>query len=259
MQQQSTSLATLRLLLQHDLYFFESRMLVDLLGWEKSKVSHLLGRLMEQGWIERIERGKYLVLGVSPEKTLSNSLFIGSFLTTPAYISFWSALHYYGLTEQVPQRVFVATTRQKRSVRFHHQTYQFVRLKPSRFFGYHREQLGDLPIVIANEAKTLLDSLTLPKYAGGMGEVIKALRTALQDREVDQKELIEYAIRMNSTSIIARVGFLLEWLGYSSDGLPLVRNPVSLDPQRKRGGRYIPKWKLYINLPLEEVFVDGVG
>lgn len=259
MLQQNTTTSIIRLLLQHDLYFFESRTLAKLLNWEQSRVSHLLRRLMAQGWIARIERGKYLVLGFAPEQTLSNPLFVGSYLATPAYISFWSALHYYALTEQVPQRVFIATTRQKRSVTFHNQVYQFVRLQPEAFFGYRREYLGDLPFVIADEAKALLDSLTLPKYAGGMEEVIKALRNALQDRAVDPIDLLEYTIRLDNSSLVARLGFLLDWLGYPTDRLPPVRGPVSLDPQKDRGGKYIPKWKLYVNLPLEKLLVDGIG
>lgn len=259
MDQQDTAISIIRLLLQHDLYFFESGTLAKLLGWEPSRVSHLLRRLMAEGWIARIERGKYLVLGFSPEKTLSNPLFIGSFLAVPAYISFWSALHYYALTEQVPQRVFVATTRQKRPVTFHDRVYQFVRLQPAAFFGYRREQLGDLPIVIADEAKAILDSLTLPKYAGGMGEVIKALHNALQGAQVHPIDLIEYTTRLDNSSLVARLGFLLEWLGYPTGGLPKVKGPVLLDPQRQRGGKYIPRWKLYVNVPLEKLLADGIG
>jgi len=72
---------------------------------------------MEQvGLVARIEQGKFLLLGLTPERVLSNPLYIGCNLITPAYISFWSALHYHGFTEQVPRTTFVATTHRKKEI-----------------------------------------------------------------------------------------------------------------------------------------------
>jgi hypothetical protein len=42
---------------------------------------------------------------------LSNPLFAAGHLAAPAYVSYWSALHHDGFTEQVPLTTFVATTR----------------------------------------------------------------------------------------------------------------------------------------------------
>ena len=71
----------------------------------------LAARLKAEGLGEEVEKGKYLLLGLEPERVLSNPLFIASHLAAPAYVSYWSALHYYGFTEQVPLTAFVATTK----------------------------------------------------------------------------------------------------------------------------------------------------
>lgn len=259
MKQQPTPISISRLLLQHDLVVFESRMLADLLGVETVRLAPLLRRMEREGLAARLERGKYLLLGLAPETTLSNPLSIAAYLVTPAYVSFWSALHFHALTEQAPRRVFVAVTRQKRPLTFRGLTFQFVRLQPRAFFGYRRESLGGLPLVIADEAKAILDSLSLPVYAGGVGEVAKALRNALQDGKVESAQLVDYARQMGNASLSARLGCLLEWLGQPAEGLEAPRGPLVLDPQRPRQGTYLPRWKVYLNIPLRELFSEGVG
>ncbi|MCX7706937.1 MAG: hypothetical protein N2204_02890 [Anaerolineae bacterium] len=233
-------------------------MLTDLLDLESSRLAHLLQRMEQEGLVARVERGKYLLLGLEPAEGLSNPLAVASQLVTPSYISFWSALHFYGLTEQAPRTVFVAVTRQKRPLAFQGTTFRFVRLAPHMFFGYRREMLADLPLTVADEAKAILDSLYLPGNAGGVTEVAKALRAALLDDRVEVDQLVEYARRMDNASLVGRLGYLLEQLGYAAD-LPPPRGPVALDPSRPRGGAYDRRWKVYVNVSAGELFPEGVG
>ena len=80
----------------------------------------------------------------------------------------------------MPLTTFVATTRKKRPASYRGFRFHFVVVKPHKFFGYRRDSIGDLPTVIAEEAKAIVDSLDLPQHAGGIGEVAKALRVALR-------------------------------------------------------------------------------
>lgn len=162
-------------LLQKGLFAFQSHMVADLFGLDKFQTSHLLQRMERDGLVARVEHGKYLLLGLTPEKVFANPLYIGCNLHSPAYISFWPALHFHGLTEQVPLTVFLVTTRRKTEKDFRGTRFIFVTLKPEAFFGYRREVLDDLPILVADPAKAILDSLSLPEYAGGNTEVAKAL------------------------------------------------------------------------------------
>jgi hypothetical protein len=65
-------------------------------------------------------------------------------------------------------------------VAFQDLRFRFVTVKPSEFFGYCRETLGDVPVLIADEAKAIVDSLDQPRYAGGAAEVARALRAVLE-------------------------------------------------------------------------------
>jgi len=259
MAQQITPISISRLLLQHELFAFNSRTVADLLGLDKMQTTRLLQRMEGDSLIARIERGKYILLGLTPEQALSNLLFLGSHLVSPSYVSFWSALHFHGFTEQAPHMVFVATSRQKREVLFRGTVFKFVRLKPEAFFGYRRETLAGMPLVIADEAKAILDSLALPEYAGGVSEVAKALRNAVIERRIDVTEMIEYARKLHNHSLSSRLGYLLETLEQPTEGLDPSRGPVRLDPQRPLQGKYHPHWRVYVNVSHQDLFPHGVA
>ncbi len=220
-----------------DLFYFTPRLLADLLTLTQRQSYRLIARLRANGLVDEVERGKYLLLGLDPERVLSNPLFIASHLIAPAYVSYWSALHHYGFTEQVPLTTFVATTRKKRPVSLQGFRFHFVVVKPHKFFGYRRERIGDLPTVVADEAKAIVDSLDLLQHAGGIGEVAKALQVALET--VDVPTLIDYANRMENKSLGSRLGYLLESFGQSAEGLVHSVSPVKLDPTRPRTGHAV--------------------
>lgn len=246
-----------QLLERHNLYAFSSRTLADLLDIDAAQVSKILTRMGEENLVAKIERGKYLLLGLNPERVLSNPAFIGSQMVVPAYLSYWSALNYYGYTEQVPAVVQIAVTRRKRAIEFRGKVYHFIHLDPKQFFGYRRDMLGELPVVVADEAKAIIDSLHKPKHAGGIAEVGKALKNAVDDLDIDT--LVTYANRMGSRSLCARLGYLLEILGVPSQGLEVANGPVSLDPTGPRSGEYNQRWRLYINRSKDEMFPEGAG
>ena len=250
-------ISIVRQLRQRDLFYFNPRMLSDLFTLDPARAYRLIARLKEAGLIAEVEKGKYLLLGLEPERVLSNPLFIASHLVTPAYVSYWSALHFYGFTEQVPLTVFVATTKKKRLVSFQGFQFRFVTVRPHKFFGYRRERVGELPVLIADEAKAIVDSLDQPRYAGGIAEVAKALRAALE--VVDVPTLVEYANRMEDKSLGSRLGYLLETLGHPVEGLICSASPVKLDPTRPRNGHTNGRWRVVVNVPQAELFPQGVG
>ncbi len=257
MSQNPSPISIIRQLHQCDLFYFTPRILADLLTLELPRVYRLVAQLKTEGLIAEVEKGKYLVLGFEPERVLSNPLFTASHLVTPAYVSYWSALHFYGFTEQVPLTVFVATTKKKRPVAFRGFRFRFVTIQPRKFFGYRRETVGELPVLIADEAKAIVDSLDRPRYAGGIAEVAKALRAALET--VDVPTLIEYASRMGDKSLGSRLGYLLEMWGHPVEGLIHSASPVKLDPARPRSGPYEPHWRVVVNVSEAELQPPGVG
>ncbi len=253
-------ISTIQTLQQSDLYAFDTRTFANLLSLDKISAAHLLSRLETNGLIIRIERGKYLLLGLAPERVLSNPLFIGNQFVTPSYVSFWSALHYYGFTDQAPRMVFLATTHKKPETIFRETRYKFVSLQSELFFGYRREIIADLPVTIADEARAIIDSLLFPQYAGGFLEAAQALRVAIRIQETRNflDLLVEYSNRIGNLSLGSRLGYLLEQFGYPMNELRIANGPVALDPHAPRGGEFNRHWKVYVNIPPASLFSEGV-
>jgi len=249
--QKLTTSYIMRHLHEGDLYYFSPATLAALLDVPRAKAYDILRRLKAEGLVRPVESGKYLLLGFQPERVLSNPFFIATRLAHPAYVSFWSAIHFYGLTEQVPRTVFVATTRRQRPLDFNGSSFVFVRLATHKFFGYQRELIGDLPVLLAEMEKTLVDSLDQPRYAGGLLEVAKALYQAKE--QLAPERLVEYANRMRNRSLCSRLGYLLERFGRSLEGLNVSQTFVRLDPQGQAGGPYDHRWRVQINVSDEKL------
>jgi predicted transcriptional regulator of viral defense system len=215
---------------------------------KKEVLKVILSRMEEKGSIERIERGKYLIIPLSSEKgkyTL-HEFVIASYLVEPYAISYWSALHYYGLTEQIPGTVFVQTPARKKKnlMEIFGVNYQIVRMKEDKFFGIRKEWIEETSVSITDKEKTIIDCLDKPHYAGGIIEAAKALKNS----SLDYDKLRTYAIRMDNFAVIRRLGYLCERMGVPLD-LPQPRSKsyLLLDPTMPAKGENDAKWRLKIN------------
>ena len=223
---------------ERDLVVFGPREVERFLGVSARNAYRILGRMAEKELIRRLARGRYVL--AETYDTL-DSYAIASHLEPASYIGFWSALHFHGMTEQVPRTVFVAVTKQKRSLRLQGQEVRFVRVTPETFFGYDR--YGEA--VVSDPEKTVLDCLRLPKYAGGIRQVEAAITA---DLDVDRA--IRYAERLDSGAVAARLGYLLERKGLLDGGdrlRELVTSYTKLDPSGEQTNP-VADWKLYDNV-----------
>ena len=216
-------------------------------GYSVTKM--ILSRLEMSGYIERIEKGKYIIipLGAKKGEYTLDEFVIGSLLVNPHCISYWSALHFYGMTEQIPNTVFIQTTsrKKKRLLNIFGVDYRVIRIKPDRFFGIRKEWIDENEVRIAEKEKTIVDCLDKPHYCGGIVEVAKALKT----EDFNKEKLAEYAEKINNTGVIRRLGYLSDLLDID---IPVqrieTRNYLYLDPTMPRKGVRDAKWKLMVNL-----------
>jgi len=209
----------------------------------------LLYRLEKRGAIERIERGRYIIVPLYSEKgkyTL-HEFIIGSLLVEPCAISYWSALNHYGLTEQIPTTVFVQTIswKKKQEIEVFGVRYRIVRIKATKLFGIRKEWIEETQINITDKEKTIIDCLDKPHYCGGVIEVAKALR----NKNLNRRKLSEYAQQIGNSGVIRRLGYLCDLLGMDIDISPVeTKNYLLLDPTMPHRGSKNAKWRLIINL-----------
>lgn len=221
---------------------------------ERGSLRVILSRMEDDGLVERLERGKYLVIPLSARKggyTL-NEFVIGSQLVEPHAISYWSALNYRGLTEQIPNTVFVQTTsrKKKRDLSVFGVRYLIIKISESKFFGVEKVWIDNVSINITDREKTIVDCLDRPEYCGGVIEVVKALNNEIYDYD----RLSRYAVNMKNSGVIRRLGFLCDHLS-----IPIVlpainsRNYLYLDPTMPKKGVTDRKWRLKVNISLGEL------
>jgi predicted transcriptional regulator of viral defense system len=240
---------------------FTTRDAYDLLG-EGRATRDLIDRLVEKGWLERIEKGKYLIvpLEAGPDRSWSEDAYtLAGHLVDPSAIAYWSALDYWSLTEQVPRITYVQTTARKenRQPVILGMRFRIVRVKPRKFFAIRTESRGTSPLRVTDREKTLIDCLDRPELSGGVGEVAKAILEAAD--LIDWRRLTEYLTRFGSGAVVKRLGFLVEaleladgadtdllgeWQGLLSSGIS------KLDPSSPREPhRIATRWRIEVNLP----------
>ena len=221
-----------------------------------------LHHLVRDGWIVRLKKGLYTLAGAVPGTTSLHEFEIAMALVQPAAISHWSAMSHHGLTEQVPRRVFVLTSaravphvRGKKHERngpgypVGGTTYQFVQVKPERFFGIDQVWVNESRVSMTDPERTLLDGLMAPQYCGDFAEVLHAFE--LRAPKLDVERIIGYALKLDAATA-KRLGWILERQGIAADRLePLRARPIKgyrlLDPSGPRQGSYEARWMLRLN------------
>src|SRR3989344_4472321 len=219
---------------KNKLFIFKIKDLCLLLKADKTKAYNIIKALKRKQIIKKVGKGFYVLSGVS-------EFSIGQNINYPSYLSFWSALSYYGFSDQTPKKIFFVTTRYTKEIN----GFKFVTLSPKRFFGYKSME----GITIAEKEKAIIDSMLFPKYSGGIKEIANSLEKG--EKEIDIKKLINYAFKVESKAVLRRLGFILEKLDYRK-GLKKMRENIGrgyelLDPSLKRKNNLNKKWLLDVN------------
>jgi predicted transcriptional regulator of viral defense system len=203
----------------------------------------IIHRWKKKGTIFEIERGKYT--------THDDPFLIASRIVWPSYISLWSALRYHNLTEQVPHAVWVVTTqpRKKAVMRILETDIYFTVTKPQYFFGYEKAEQKGLEFFVADPEKAIIDSLLFRKVS--VPEVYEMIR--INKRTVSYRQLMRYALKINNTALIKRIGYMLEKIGYAIDkgAEKAIYSPMTrLEPNLPPKGPVNTKWKIVENVIL---------
>ena len=186
----------------------------QILGTGDSSVWHILHGLARKKRIERIERGKYLLVPAAAGPDLLWSEYaevVVPRLIEPYYVGFWTAMNYWDMTEQIPRAVLVATTKRKRKFEYGGNLFKFVTLAEKKFFGFVEENAGSgKKFNVSSREKTIVDCLMHPEYCWGITEAVKSLWNARD--EVCWPAVLEAAERVEVDVVLKRLGYLLSVL-----------------------------------------------
>lgn len=240
----------------------QAREIAPDVGLSAGYVDQALHHLARTGWVIRLRKGLYALSSSVPGVSPVHEFEVAMALVHPAVISHFSAMHHHELTDQIPHRVFVTTTTghwvpradnshgNEGGYRVGETRYQFIQIKPERFFGTTQIWVGEARVTITDMERTLIDGLLMPQYCGGFAEVLHAFEGAHVRLNMDR--LIEYALRLDAATA-KRLGWILEKSGMEHSRLiPLERIEVTgyskLDPTGPRQGPYNRPWMVQENL-----------
>lgn len=125
-------------------------------GKSLSTITQALNYLQAQEVIFKIYQGIWAEVGNEQISPYTVVPFL--FPKQRAYVSFISALHLYGIIEQIPQMITLASTVHTKTIKTAIATYSVHRIMPSFFYGFdwHKKEGNFL---IAEPEKALIDCL----------------------------------------------------------------------------------------------------
>jgi len=222
------------LLRKNKLQVFKTKDVSLLLNINKTKTYNLIKALKNKKVIEAFSSGIYSFKDI-------DDFVVGAYLNWPSYVSFLSALNYYGFSDNWPKKITYVSTKYKK-----HERFEYVCLSNKRFFGYRKE--GN--IILAEKEKAFVDSLLFPKYSGGIKEISRLLNENFDILDIDR--LIDYSFKIESKMVLRRLGFILE-AKLNKQQIKLLLGKIGrgvgfLDPALRTRKNLNNKWLLYTNL-----------
>lgn len=146
---------------QLDKLVFTTNELSFLSGKSLSATTQALNNLVKNGIITKIYRGVWG--GLSSEPISPYMVIQSLFREQRVYVSFISALHLYGIIEQIPQVITLASTGHTRKIKTIAGIYDVHKINSVFFNGFDWYK-GSGSFLIAEPEKALADSLYLSMY-----------------------------------------------------------------------------------------------
>jgi predicted transcriptional regulator of viral defense system len=240
--------------------------IIQILGSEP-RARKVIRNLLRKGWLTRLIGGRYMFLPpeYGPESLGENNvLALASAVVEPSYVGWWAAASFHGLTTQKPMAIAVATLRQLPSRTIEGAEMRFVKVAKRKFFGFSRYNVYGRQVQLSTPTKTVVDCVDRPDLAGGPAEVTRIVYGA--KREVDPHELTDIAIKMKSTALLQRLGFLIDLAGWEfpADACEQLRSAIGKssrstfghDQRREHDVGYVADWGLFVNATRNDLLAD---
>lgn len=227
---------------------------LERLDTTRQVVRNVLSRLARKGRIKRVKKGVYLLVPFRFKDYGQHEFSLLPLFVKEYYVSFWSALHFWSFTEQLPRTIYAATKKTVKNRGFEEVRYEFVKLSGRYFFGFVETEIQGVKVNVACKEKAVLDCLLHPEHCGGLGEVAKALRDYWKD--LDWRRVRQYVVKMGNSAVERRLLYILSYLK--------LKTPLSffkgkkftgfrkLNPSSGGKGEYDKKFGLVVNVDLRE-------
>jgi len=219
------------------------------------RTAEVLDTLTRKGRLLQLQRGKYLLVPIkapnqqwAPNEFVVAALWMGE---VPYYIGYFTMYNYWGLTEQIPQTVFILNLKKNSKKTIGDVKYEALKIDEKKYFGVQKIKIEDIDICVSDKERTLVDFIYNP--IGSFNNVANVLKECLA--EIDLDKFVNYLNRFPVISVRKRAGFYLTEIGCKDSMLKKLKKNIGredtyvvLDPANKsRKGKTNKEWKIIVN------------
>lgn len=234
-------------------------------GLKDTKAADLTSELVKRKIIARLKPGKYIII---PQELGQESDYIGNWYVAAReivkspeyYISHYSAMDIYNMLTHPVTKVYITTPIQEyKKIRIVGNTsFEFIYTNATNIWGVRSIWVTKSEKVrVSDIERTIVDCLNMPKYCGGILEVVKGIW--MQRDTIDFRKFCEYVMKLDRIVVIKRAGYILESLALSDEAYlkkfraKLNERYCTLDPLISTYKTYNNSWKLTANISQEEI------
>ena len=123
---------------------------------------------------------------------------IASSIVEPSYVSLISALRFYNITEQIPNIIYVLSSRRRSSIYIGEVKVEFIKVRPSLMYGYKKVDGA----MVAEPEKAIVDMLYLGKFE-------EYAEDAIEGNAISREKLIRFAEMSGKDGLAKRAEKLL--------------------------------------------------
>lgn len=231
----------------------------------------ILAHHQSRGRIVRLRRGLYATVPAGLERAAApiDPYLVASRLAPDAVLAYHTALELHGHAHSVFERYQYLTRTASRPATVGSFSFQPVRVPKAIQRDHHLwvrivDRLG-LDVRVTTLERTFVDVLDRLDLGGGLEEVWRSLASIPY---LDVDELVAYALRLESATTVAKVGYFLEAdasrLAVQPDQLEQLRrrrprSPHYIGKARTRPNRMIGSWNLVVPLELADRTWKEIG
>ena len=242
---------------------FSLRDVEEITGLRGSSARTLIHKAERRGLITRLRSGLYTLvpfeLGRATEYVGDPYVIAREMCEGRSYfLSHATAMELHRMVTQPQFTIYVSSTLRTPPRSIHGHEYRFLTLKPADFFGLTQVWVTkQQSVTVSDKERTLLDALRQPQYAGGIPEVAKALWISRDGVKIPR--LLDFVQHFSSGALRRRLGFLLELYQMASAAqLEPLRSKLTstydrLDPTLPKSGSFHSRWRLQLNVGIDEL------
>lgn len=213
----------------------------------RETAASLLYKYKKRNIITQIRKNVYLPTNPIDGFVDENKYEIGCNSVPCAYISYHSAMEYYGKQNQVFNRIYLSAPKRFRPFEFEYVEYMYA---PDKFQEGIIQLGTNGNIRVTDIERTIVDCIDRLDLAGGYEELIYNLE--LID-EVDESKILHYLSLHDKQVIYQKTGFILssfkEQMKLSKEFFDICSaktgKSIRYLTDKYESKTYIPKWKIY--------------